>query len=287
MLAVYIGGIFFIQARAARRAALGEPAQEPVPEPASGPGPPAGRGGARARARGEGDRSRRQASGARMRPGSGAPRSPTPRCSTAMILVGVGLYYAGVGETICPFGETGPGFPVALLPIFAMIVFLVRGSHSRSRPRRSEQRLARAAGPRDHGDADIGVRPRCGRVGMQTDVQGPTVMAGPRHGRAVRISSTPRASRPASRSVLRASRSGARTNVLLRPATRPRRCGTRWPRSSPQPMAWRQGGGGDDGIVVKRRGSVTASQEWRWMDDLWLAERLAAAARFRRLRRHG
>jgi hypothetical protein len=35
MLAVYMGGIFVMQARAARRAAIGESAQEPVPEPAS------------------------------------------------------------------------------------------------------------------------------------------------------------------------------------------------------------------------------------------------------------
>jgi hypothetical protein len=34
---------------------------------------------------------------------------------------------------------------------------------------------------------------------------------------------------------------------------------------------------GDDGIVVKRRGNVKASEERRWMDDLWLAERLADA----------
>jgi hypothetical protein len=34
---------------------------------------------------------------------------------------------------------------------------------------------------------------------------------------------------------------------------------------------------GDDGLLVKRRGSVRASEERRWMDDLWLAERLADA----------
>jgi hypothetical protein len=34
---------------------------------------------------------------------------------------------------------------------------------------------------------------------------------------------------------------------------------------------------GEDGIVVRRRASATATSEQRWMDDLWLAERLASA----------
>jgi hypothetical protein len=34
---------------------------------------------------------------------------------------------------------------------------------------------------------------------------------------------------------------------------------------------------GEEAIVVRRPGGATAGAEQRWMDDLWLAERLADA----------
>ncbi|MBM3666369.1 MAG: hypothetical protein FJW90_02625 [Actinobacteria bacterium] len=39
------------------------------------------------------------------------------------IFAGVFLFYADVGGTLYPFGETGPGFPVALLPAFVLIAY--------------------------------------------------------------------------------------------------------------------------------------------------------------------
>jgi hypothetical protein len=39
------------------------------------------------------------------------------------IFAGVYMFYADVGGTLYPFGDTGPGFPVALLPAFALIAY--------------------------------------------------------------------------------------------------------------------------------------------------------------------
>lgn len=39
------------------------------------------------------------------------------------IFTGVFLFYADVGGTLYPFGDTGPGFPVALIPAFALIIY--------------------------------------------------------------------------------------------------------------------------------------------------------------------
>jgi hypothetical protein len=39
------------------------------------------------------------------------------------IFAGVFLFYADVGGVLYPFGESGPGFPVALIPAFALIIY--------------------------------------------------------------------------------------------------------------------------------------------------------------------
>lgn len=203
MLAVYMGGIFVMQARATRRAAIGESAQEPVPEPASGPGPPAGR---------------------------------------------------------------------AELARALRIPFTLRGSVEASNVELEPLGLALTETP------TMGVRPRWGGSGLQTDVQGPSVMAGHRHGRAVRIELDARSfeTRVAQRapSFKISGKDGRLAAAGDAPAA------VRDALAALEPAArWRgvKVEAGDDGIVVKRRGSVRASEERRWMDDLWLAERLADA----------
>jgi hypothetical protein len=39
------------------------------------------------------------------------------------IFAGVFLFYADVGGTLYPLGDSGPGFPVALLPAFALVIY--------------------------------------------------------------------------------------------------------------------------------------------------------------------
>lgn len=279
MLAVYMGGIFVMQARAARRAAIGESAQEPVPEPASGPGPPAGRAElARALAVKAIDPAARQAA-RRSSAGIWLSQVTYAAVLTAMILVGVGLYYGGVDETLYPFGDTGPGVPVAFLPIFAMIAFLVlripftlRGSVEASNVELEPLGLELTETPR------IGVRPRWGGSGLQTDVRGPSVLAGHRHGRAVRIELD--ASSYETRVAQRAPsfQVSGKDGRLAAAGDAP--AAVRDAVAALEPAArWRgvKVEAGDDGIVVKRRGGVRTSEERRWMDDLWLAERLADA----------
>jgi hypothetical protein len=41
----------------------------------------------------------------------------------AGILIGMALFYGGVDAAIRPFGEGGPGFPVALVPVFVLIAY--------------------------------------------------------------------------------------------------------------------------------------------------------------------
>ena len=39
------------------------------------------------------------------------------------IFVGVFLFYAGVDSTLNPLGDSGPGFPVALLPAIVLVLY--------------------------------------------------------------------------------------------------------------------------------------------------------------------
>jgi len=41
----------------------------------------------------------------------------------AAIFVGVFLYYAGIDPTIYPLGDSGPGFPLVLLPAIALALY--------------------------------------------------------------------------------------------------------------------------------------------------------------------
>jgi hypothetical protein len=198
-----------------------------------------------------------------------------------LILVGMGLYYAGVGGVLRPFGETGPGFPVALLPVFAMIVYLVaRIPFNIAAARESGDAYLEPLGLAIARIPDVGVKPRYGGSGMQTDVSGPTVMAGTRNGAPVEISiaareseirvgaETPRFSVKGDDERLTVdgdAPDGVRAMVAGMDRDR------RWKRVEVS--------AGVDGVVVKRRFRGSQHTQWLWMADLWLAERLAAAAR--------
>jgi hypothetical protein len=198
-----------------------------------------------------------------------------------LILVGVGLYYAGVGGVLRPFGETGPGFPVALLPVFAMIVYLVaRIPFSMAAARGSSDAYLEPLGLAVTQLPDIGVKPRYGGGGMQTDVSGPTVMAGTRHGAPVEISIEARESE---------TRVGAETPTFSVKGDDERLTVDRDAPDGVRAMVAAMGtdrrwkrvevSGGADGVIVKRRFRGSQHTQWLWMADLWLAERLAAAAR--------
>jgi hypothetical protein len=165
------------------------------------------------------------------------------------------------------------------LPIFAVIVFAVlripfamRQSVSASDAYLHPLGLAVTATPR------VGVKPRYGGSGMQSAAYGPTVMSGTRHGRQVRIEldggkyettlggRTPRFSLASDGGKLGVE--GDAPAAVVK-ALEPLSADPRWRRVT--------AAGGADGIVVRRRVRGGASTEALWMDDLWLAERLADA----------
>jgi hypothetical protein len=196
------------------------------------------------------------------------------------ILLGMGLYYSGVGGELRPFGETGPAFPVALMPVFLLIVYgVVRIPFNIAAARESGDAYLAPLGLEITQIPDVGVRPRYGGSGMQTDVSGPTVMAGRRHGRPVEIRIEARESETRVRAATSAFTVTGEDERLtvgdqapdgVRAAVAEIKRDRRWKRVEVS--------GGKEGVVVSRRFRGSQHTQWLWMADLWLAERLAAVA---------
>jgi len=282
LVGIYLAGIFFFQFRMVDRVETGRgDAPAAAAETAAGAGNPPGdlQSMIRALAVKPSDPAAQRAA---MSGTTGVVRSQL-RYGVLLcvaILVGMALFYGGVDAALRPFGETGPGFPVALVPVFVLIAFGVL---------RIPFNLAAAQGA---GDAyleplglqisempRVGVRPRYGGSGMQTDVSGATVMSGKRHGRGVEVRIDARDSQ-----VLVAGSSpafsiegedgrlvaGRRAPAALRKAVESLGPDRRWKNVKVTGTA--------DGIAVDRRLRTSQQAEQLWMTDLWLAERLAEAA---------
>ena len=286
MLAVYLGGIFYLQTKMVDRAEgeltrTGASDSGSAVATASSAGPPADwKDLMRVLSVNEID-SGEQFDAARGMTGMAHGQIRDGAVLCALILVGVGLFYAGVGGVIQPFGETGPGFPVALLPVFGMIIYLVaKIPFNLAGARASSDAYLEPLGLAITKMPDIGVRPRYGGSGMQTDVSGPTVMSGTRHGAPVEVSiearesetrvgaGTPRFTVKGDDERLSA---GADAPDGVRAAVAEMGRDRRWKRV--------EASGGADGVVVSRKFRGSQHTQWLWMADLWLAERLAGAAR--------
>ena len=286
MVAVYMGGIFFLQARMVDRTEeelTGAAAQDAGADgaAATASGPPADwKDLMRVLAVEEVDPAV-QREAARGMTGMARGQIRDGAVLMVFILVGVGLFYAGVDAAFRPLGESGPGFPVVFIPIFAFIVYLVaKIPFNIASARGSSDAYLEPLGLAITTLPDIGVRPRYGGSGMQTDVSGPTVMAGTRHGAPVEISiegresetrvgaGTPRFRVKGDDERLTA---GGDAPDGVRAAVAEIDRDRRWKRVEVT--------GGSDGVVVKRKFRGSQHTQWLWMADLWLAERLAAAAR--------
>ncbi len=280
MLAIYMGGIFVMQARAATRPEA-TPMSTRAEEPASGADPPKGwneltRVLAVKPIDPAAERAARRASG-----GVWLSQVRLGAVLTALILVGVGLFYGGVDATLRPFGDSGPGLPVVFLPIFALIVFAVlRIPFTIRQSVSASDAYLEPLGLRVTETPKVGVRPRYGGSGMQSAAYGPTVMSGTRHGRKVRIElegseyETTVSGRTPSFSVAGADGRLATKGdapAAVKESLEPLSADPRWREVEVE--------GGADGIAVRRRLRGSASTEALWMDDLWLAERLADAVR--------
>jgi hypothetical protein len=199
----------------------------------------------------------------------------------AAILICVGLFYGGVDSTWYPLGDSGPGLPVAFLPIFALIVYgVLRIPFTMASAQGAGNAYLEPLGLSITEMPKVGVRPRYGGSGMQTDVRGPTVIEGTRHGRKVRVELEAGGYRTAlsgSTSTFSVNSedgrlvAGGRAPKAVREAVEPLSADKRWKSVEVS--------GGSDGVVVERKVRGTASSQQLWMDDLWLAERLAGAAR--------
>jgi hypothetical protein len=84
------------------------------------------------------------------------------------ILLGMGLYYSGVGGELRPFGETGPAFPVALMPVFLLIAYgVARIPFNIAAARESGDAYLAPLGLEITQIPDMGVRPRYGGSGCR------------------------------------------------------------------------------------------------------------------------
>jgi hypothetical protein len=198
----------------------------------------------------------------------------------AAFLIGAALSFAGIGTSLHPLGSTGPRIPLVLLPAFALLAYGVI---------RIPFALWRA---RSSGDADLkplglalGDAPSIvvgARVGGRIGVAMPdavAVFAGERHGRAVEIQlgidryETFVAGRVAPFSVR------AEDETLRASGGSPAAVEAAVEDLSPNER-WRGvvAEGGEDGVLVGRSVDAATHADERWLDDLWLAERLADSA---------
>ncbi len=279
MLAVYLAGIFAFQGRAARQLARGETPTGETGELARGADPPKGwREMSRVLAVGPIDETARRGATAGMgrfmmgQVGYGA-------LLCAAILICVGLFYAGANRTWYPLGDGGPGLPVAFIPIFVLIIIgVLRIPFTMASAASAGNEYLRPLGLAITQMPKVGARSRYGGSGLQTDIRGPTVMEGERHGRKVRIE--------LEGGEYRTALSGATSSFKVKGEDGRLTAGERAPkaiREAIEPLSadrrWKsvEASGGADGVVVERRVRGRASEQL-WMDDLWLAERLADAA---------
>jgi hypothetical protein len=193
------------------------------------------------------------------------------------------LFYGGVDEVLRPFGEGGPGFPVALIPVFLLIAYgVLRIPFTLAAAQASSDAYLEPLGLALTQMPHVGVKPRYGfgGSGMQTDVSGPSVISGERHGRTVEIrlgatesQTTVGGSAPGFKVEGDDGRLAAsdRTPAELRKIVDEIGSDPRWKKVEATGTA--------DGVVVSRRLRSSQATQQLWMADLWLAERLADAAK--------
>lgn len=282
VLGTWLLGILVLQGRALVRDGPAAPAPADPGAPLAGGRLPASADGMRALLALPDPDGR---AGARSRRGQRAAWSfalahwiPTALVAVLLPLSGL-LFVSGVvDETWRPFGETGPGIPVASIPglaIVALMVVLLPRTLGRARAI-ADDHLAPLGLRITHTPTSI-LLPRVGTEGVGHHVVGPTTMEGRRHGRPVVVEahSNRTAVLVASPVAPFEARGDDRRLVLrageapwLSPALAALPADRRW-----KPVTVR---GGADGIRVDRPGSGASEA---WLTDLWLAERLADAAR--------
>ncbi len=201
-----------------------------------------------------------------------------PTALIAILLpLGGYLYISGTVTGVWqPFGETGPGIPVAAMPGLAMVLvmalmlpFNMRRAREAADDYNSGLGLQISATPKSI------LLPRIGTDGIGHHVVGPTVMQGERYGRQVMMeaySGSTAVLVAAPTEPFRLTGSGGRVQAdgavpeWVSLALAPVPSDSRWHKVTIV--------GGPDGIRADRKGSALDSD---WLVDLWLAEVLADA----------
>jgi hypothetical protein len=197
------------------------------------------------------------------------------------IIVCMTLFYAGAGGVLRPFGKGGPGFPVALIPVFVLIAYgVLRIPFTMAAAAEASDAYLEPLGLSLTQMPNVGVKPRYGfgGSGMQTDVSGPSVMSGERHGRSVEIrleASESQVTVGGSAPSFKVEGEGGRLTATSRTPAPVRHA----VEAIGEDRRWKkvEAAGTADGVVVNRRLRSTQAAEQLWMADLWLAERLADA----------
>jgi hypothetical protein len=185
---------------------------------------------------------------------------------TIALPAGAILYMTGaVDTTVSPLGAGGPAIPVAVLPGLALVVVEVGDAWL------GDLGLSVASLPAPTAVADS--------EGAATHITGSTVYAGERHGRPVWIEQTVPASSVQVAQPVPTFAARERQLALVPEPGAPPPVAAALLELSPHPR-WAniRVTGGADGVLVEREGGSSAAFQALWLDDLWLAERLAAAA---------
>jgi len=161
------------------------------------------------------------------------------------VVVGGGLWVSGVNDAWYPLGDTGPGFPLAFAPVFAILALALFTLPGRLRGAvAAGDELYRPLGLRTVALPRLVILPG---IGDSTHLVGGTVVAGRRHGRYVEVVFE-----------------GRKTTIAIE--------------GSFAPFTRRQDGaeikGGPEGIVLERRSGAPN----QWLQDLRVAEEVAASA---------
>lgn len=212
--------------------------------------------------------------------GTGITRHMTMLTLLVAAIMGgaAGYLVLGADTAISPLGAEGPTIPLVFLPAIALVVVWAAAVPATLRwARRAQDAWLAPLGLHTAGTPGSIVLPDA-HGGLDHRVVGATTLSGVRHGRPVEVRMTGRACTVRVGAPAPAFRGSSHEGRLrldepdpdgLVAAVLARATEARWRRVT--------FAGGPDGIVVERRTSQAEALEARWLEDLWLAERLADA----------
>lgn len=222
--------------------------------------------------------------GARRRAAAGIGTGITRHMAMLTLLVvaimggAIAYLVLGAEAAMSPLGAAGPSIPLVFLPAIVLIAAWAAAVPATVRwARRAQDAWLEPLGLHTAGLPGSVVLPDA-QGGLDHRLVGATTLSGFRHGRPVEVRMTGRGSTVRVGAQCPAFRGSSHEGRLRldEPDARGRAAAALTEATADR---WRRVTftGGPDGIVVERRTSQTEALEARWLEDLWLAERLADA----------